>query len=111
MDVIVDDGPVSFITPHILDAESAEVIEHLINGEEVQMYLKNTGVNKILNEPLKHSRKDVLMKYDVWIRDILKWFKISKEMEAVRASLKKTLDSIDYYRQMQEVYHVDIMPG
>lgn len=77
----------SNITPNCIDAESAEYIESLLNFEITE-----------------GEFKEIRYKFKIWMCELLKWFRVSKEMESVRELLKGALGTVDYFRQLQVKY-------
>ena len=82
-----DDIDSTIVSPNCIDGESAEHIEYLLGFTVTDS-----------------EHKDDIYKYKIWLLELLKWYKVSKEMEAVRELLKNSLQRIDYYREVQAKY-------
>ncbi len=87
-------GNISFVSPSCLNGEVMEFVTH----QALEFTLSPD-----------HPYFAELEKYQVWIKELSKWFSISKELEAVRQLLRSSLDEIESYRRLQTELNVIFM--
>ena len=87
-------GNLSFVSPSCLNGEVIEFVTH-------QALESTLSPN--------HPYFEELDKFQVWLKELSKWFSISKELEAVRQLLRSSLDEIEVYRRLQTESNVIFM--